>query len=261
MAKPRRRRLKLASTIFLSIYLLFIILPLLMVLMRSFIDIWPWPQIIPDATNTRAYQEILGERSEFTSILVQTILIAILSSGLAVIVATMAARALAFHRFRGRELFRFGTILPFLVPQTVFAMGVQVLFLRTGLANTVLGVVIAHAILALPYATAIMLDVTEAVGKRLEEQAHVLGASNLRAFLRVSLPSLVPGLLSAATLSYLISLGSYFVTLLIGGGKVNTVMLMIFPFIASSDRTLGSAYVVIFLVASLAVFLVFELAC
>jgi putative spermidine/putrescine transport system permease protein len=260
-SRPHRRpqRLKLASALFLTLYLLFILVPLLVLLVRSFTNIWPWPEIIPELLSADAYGEIFGPRSQFPGVLAQTLVIAIATSFLAVLVATLAARALALYDFAGREVFRFGTILPFLIPQTVFAMGIQVLFLKVGLTSNMTGVIIAHSILALPYATAIMVDVTEAVGKRLEEQAQVLGANSPRMLLHVTLPSLLPGLMSAATLSYLISLGCYFVTLLIGGGKVNTVVMMIFPFLTSSDRTLGSAYVVVFLVASLAIFLLFEL--
>ena len=69
------------------------------------------------------------------------------------------------------------TILPFMVPATVFAMGVQITFIKMGLNNTVTGVILAHLICSLPYAVRLMMDGTEAVGNRLEEQARVLGAS------------------------------------------------------------------------------------
>jgi putative spermidine/putrescine transport system permease protein len=238
---------------------LFIFGPLVLLFVWSFTDRWPWPNLVPDSASLRGYETVFSPYSDFGVVLVRTLAIAIMTSLLSVLVATLAARALVTHRFWGREVFRFATILPFLIPQTVFAMGVQVLFLRIGLANTVGGVVIAHTILALPYAVAIMVDVTAAVGTRFEEQAKALGANPLKTITRVTIPCLLPGLLSAAAMSYLISIGTYFVTLLVGGGKVSTVMLMMFPFLTSSDRTVASAYAVIFLVASLAVFLIFEL--
>jgi putative spermidine/putrescine transport system permease protein len=230
-----------------------------MVFVWSFTDLWPWPNILPQEFSLRAYERIFSVRSGFFSTLLLTITIGIATSLLTVLVATMAARTLVHHAFRGREAFRFGTILPFLVPQTVFAMGIQVLFFKIGLANTVLGVVIAHSVVALPYAVSIMVDVTAAAGTHLEEQARALGATNLRMFRFVTMPALLPGILSAAVMSYIISIGNYFVTLLIGGGKVSTVMLTMFPFLTSDDRAISGVYVVSFLVLSLVVFLIFEL--
>ena len=137
-------------------------------------------------------------------------------------------------------------------------MGVQVAFIRAGLAGTVAGVVLAHSIVALPYAALIMADAMEAAGSRLEEQARVCGAGGARAWLTVILPMLSPSLLSAASMSYILSFSQYFLTLLVGSGKVKTLALVMFPYLASGDRTIASAYGVVFIAATLAVFLLFE---
>lgn len=94
------------------------------------------------------------------------------TAALTTAVATLAGRALSHYRFFGREALRFAVLLPFLIPATVFAMGVQVALIRAGLAGTVAGVVLAHSIVALPYAALIMADAMEAAGSRLEEQAR-----------------------------------------------------------------------------------------
>ena len=62
-----------------------------------------------------------------------------------------------------------------MVPVTVFAMGVQIVFIKMRLNNTITGVIIAHLICSLPYAVRLLTDGTQAVGMRLEEQARVLG--------------------------------------------------------------------------------------
>ena len=59
-------------------------------------------------------------------------------------------------------------------------------------------------------------------------------------------------------MSYILSFSQYFLTLLIGGGAVKTLALTMFPYLASGDRTIASAYGVVFMVATLAVFLLFE---
>lgn len=249
----------LASRVFLAIYFLVVFVPLATVLVWAVVDRWPWPNLLPDGFSLRGIQEIFNDYSPNGEVLLTSILIAVCTSVLSVVIGILASRALVHYDFPGKTLFRFSAVLPFLVPTTVFAMGTQVAFLKLGLANTAVGVVIAHTIVALPYAVLILYDVVEAAGKRLEEQAQVLGANLWQRVRYVILPSLVPGILSALSMSYIISFSQYFLTLIIGGGRIKTFAVVMFPFLASGDRTIASAYGATFLIVNLAVFLLFEL--
>ena len=60
-------------------------------------------------------------------------------------------------------------------------------------------------------------------------------------------------------MSYILSFSQYFLTLLVGSGKVKTLALVMFPYLSSGDRTIASAYGVVFLAATLVVFFLFEL--
>ena len=145
-----------------------------------------------------------------------------------------------------------------LVPGTVFAMGIQLVMLKMGLADKIAGVVLVHLVCALPYCIAIMGDVTRAVGIRLEEQARVLGATPLRAFFAVTLPALIPGILSSMSMGFILSYSQYFTTLMVGGGRVKTIALVMVPYIQSGDRALASAYSVAFVGSAMMVFFIFE---
>lgn len=257
--KARRRNHAWVSRVFLIVHLICVLLPLGVIVAWSFTASWPWPDLLPQQLSSRGLVELFLSRQGLGPVLAQSIAIALASALLATIIAACAARALAFHDFFGKELFRFATVLPFLIPSTVFAMGIQVLFIRAGLANTAVGVVIAHTIVALPYAIAIMSEVTIAAGQRLEQQARVLGASSLRTCLHVQIPQLLPGILSAASMVYIISFSQYFLTLLIGGGAVKTLATVMFPFLTSGDRTIASAYGLVFLLSTLMVFFLFEM--
>ncbi|MCB7037416.1 ABC transporter permease [Eggerthella sinensis] len=236
-----------------------VLAPLGVVVAWACTSAWPWPDLVPSSFSARGLEELFAPSQQLVPTLVRSVGIALAVALVATSAATLAARALVHHAYVGREVFRFATVLPFIIPSTVFAMGVQMAFIRAGLAGTFVGVIVAHAIVALPYAVVIMVEVTEAAGSRLEEQARTLGAGPMRAFFEVQLPLLLPGLLSAATMSYIVSFSQYFLTLLVGGGAVKTLALTMFPYLASGDRTIASAYGVVFMVATLAVFLVFEL--
>jgi len=137
-------------------------------------------------------------------------------------------------------------------------MGIQIVLVRMGLSDTLAGLVLVHLVMALPYCILVMTDITHAVGDRYEEQAAVLGASPLRAFWLVSLPSLLPGILSSLSMGFILSYSQYFTTLLAGGGRIRTIATVLVPYIQSGDRPLAAAYSAAYVMSALLVFAVFE---
>ena len=174
-------------------------------------------------------------------------------------IVLLTARAVALYRFAGRELVRFGSFLPLLIPGSVFAIGIQLVLLRLHLADTVTGVLLVHLVAAVPYSIIILLDVTTTLGDSLEQQAAVLGAPPLRAFCSVSLPQLMPGVLSSFSMAFILSYSQYFTTLIVGGGRVKTISLVLVPYIQSGDRALASVYTVAFVGSALLIFFLLEL--
>lgn len=261
-AEKRTRRAQKGgrvSKLFVAIHIAIVLLPLVVIALWACADSWPWPNLLPEELSTRGIEQALfANRGEGLAVMGQSIAIAFATAALTTLVAALAARAICVHAWVGRSTYTFMLMLPFLIPTTVFAMGVQVLFIRAGIARTVAGVVLAHTIVALPYAVTIMIDITKAVGTRLEEAARTLGAGPLRTFSSVTAPALLPGILSAMSMSYILSFSQYFLTLLIGGGAVRTFATVMFPYLSGGDRTIASAYGILFILATFAVFLLFE---
>lgn len=235
-----------------------ILFPILITVVWIFTERWPWPDLLPEVFSLRAVKEVWGRKEQLSSMLLSSIGISSAVGILSVIIGTMTARALTCHTFAGKRLLHFLTILPFMVPATVFAMGVQITFIKLGLNNTVTGVVIAHLISSLPYAVRLILDGMEALGTGLEEQARVLGAGAVRAFFKTTLPLLSPVLVSALCMAYVVSFSQYFLTLLIGGGEVKTFTIVMVPYLQSGDRNIACIYSGLFLAATMLVFVIFE---
>lgn len=235
-----------------------IIIPFTVITVWSFTGRWAWPRLFPESFSLRGVQELFGGYSGALQVLCSSILISLVVAFLAVIIGMMTARALVFYDFHGKELIRFGAILPIIIPGTVFAMGIHVILIRLGLADNVCGVILVHLICALPYSIKIMTDNTAAFGRRLEEQALVLGAPPGIVMTNITLPSLLPGIISSASLAYILSFSQYFITLIIGGGKVKTFSMMMVPYLQSGDRTIASAYSLVFVGSALLIFIIFE---
>lgn len=236
-----------------------IMLPAITLLIWIFTERWAWPDLVPQVFSMRAVGEVAGRKVQLFRVFSSSVLISTIVAMLSVVIAVMTARALVFYDFAGKKLVSFLTILPFMVPATVFAMGVQVTFIRLGLNNTVTGIVIAHLICSLPYAVRLLMDCTQAVGMKLEEQARVLGASAFQAFLHTSLPMMTPVMLSAMSMAYIVSFSQYFLTLLIGGGNVKTFTIIMVPYLQSGNRNIACIYSAIFLGVTLVVFGTFDL--
>ncbi|NLY86132.1 MAG: ABC transporter permease subunit [Tissierellia bacterium] len=240
--------------LFLYITVFAILAPMVIITLWAFTNQWSWPSLLPTSYSLRAIKEIFAPYGNVFPILLSSIFLSLTVALLSAIIAIMAARAVVFYDFFGKDLIDFISMAPNLVPSTVFAMGIHVAFIKMSLANTPLGVIIVNLIYTLPYTINIMKNLTESIGKDLEQQAYVLGASPWKAFLHISFPLLLPGIIASITMAYIISFSQYFVTLLIGGGKVMTFSMIMVPFIAKGDRTLGSAYALVFVLSTLIVF-------
>lgn len=244
----------------LAVTAVLIFLPVIVILIWSVTARWPWPELLPESYTLRTMEELLFGSHKLAEILISSIVLATIVAILGTVIGMMTARATEIYRVRGRRAVGIAALLPLIVPGTVFAMGIQVSLIRMHLNDTIAGVVLVHLVAALPYCVTIMMDVTAAVGNSLEEQAAVLGATPLRSFTDASLPQLMPGILSSASMAYIISYSQYFTTLLAGGGKIKTLALVLVPYIQSGDRALASIYSVIFVGSALIVFFLLEAA-
>ena len=242
----------------LAVTVICILLPMAVIAVWSVTGRWPWPNLLPESWTLRTLEELFFGSAKLPQLLMSSISLAAAVAALATAISILTARATEFYRFPGKSVIRFCGMLPLLVPGTVFAMGIQLVMLRLGLADKIAGVVLVHLVCALPYCIAIMGDVTRAVGVRLEEQARVLGASPIRAFFAVTLPALIPGVLSSMSMGFILSYSQYFTTLMVGGGRVKTIALVLVPYIQSGDRALASAYSVAFVASAMIVFFIFE---
>lgn len=246
------------TNIILALFGTGVLFPVAVMIVWTFTERWAWPDLMPQIISLRAVREIFGRSEALAAIFLSSIIISTIVAVFSVVIGTLTARALVLYEFKGKTIIYFLSVLPFMVPATVFAMGVQITFIKMGINNTVLGVILAHLICSLPYAVRLIMDGTAAVGDKLEEQARVLGASAVQGFVKVTLPLLVPVILSSFSMSYIVSFSQYFLTLLIGGGRVRTFTIVMVPYLQGGNRNIACVYSVVFLGVTLIVFTIFE---
>src|SRR4029453_19523511 len=151
------------------------------------------------------------------------LMVATVVTVLALIMAVPLGYALARLAFRGRTVVLLLFLLPQAFPQLpVFASATRE-FYRWGLAGTIPGVVLVHLVGGLFFAVWTMTAVFRSIAPELEEAAWNLGASATRAFVGVSLPLALPGIVASAVLVFLYSLDEFTGTLLVGAPFVTTL--------------------------------------
>ena len=239
----------------LAVLVAFIVLPLIPVAIWSVSATWFYPDLIPARFDLRSWEYLFSPNSKVIPAFMTSLTIALIVAIIASLIGLSAGRAMGLHSFRGKRLVFFLVLAPEIVPPLTVAMGNQVAFIRLGLADTLLGVVLVQLVPTIPYVTLVMSAVYANYDLNYEAQARVLGASPLRAFFHVTLPAVFPGLVVAALFAFLIAWSEYIMTLLIGGGVVQTLPLLLFAF-ATSDLSVASAVCLIFVAPALLILLV-----
>ncbi|ELZ02851.1 ABC transporter permease [Natrialba asiatica] len=177
---------------------------------------------------------------------------AALSTVASVAIGLPAAYVLANYEFYGRRTLRSLTILPFVLPGIMVAVGFYAMFGRTGTLNSVLGavgigpfafietsplavVILAHAFYNAPLVARVTVAAWESVDVRAVETARSLGASKRRAFRDVVVPQLAPAVLTGALLTFIFTFMTFPIVLALGGLQLATVEVWIYDRIQNLD--------------------------
>jgi spermidine/putrescine transport system permease protein len=160
-----------------------------------------------------------------------SIIVALSATVLSTLLALAAAVGMAGRDFRGQHLVNGLIGLPLLVPEIVTAVASLLFFLSIGLELGLHTVIIAHIVFCTPFAYLPIRARLEGLDGRLLEAAQDLYATPLKAFWRVTLPLLMPGILSGAMLAFIISLDDFVITFFVAGAGATTLPVYIFGMI------------------------------
>jgi spermidine/putrescine transport system permease protein len=136
-------------------------------------------------------------------------LIAAATSVGAVFLGVLASLALVRRAFRAKPLVSALLLSPLVIPYLVFGIALLLLFHTLGVPNGALTVVIGHIVISLPYTILVLVPRLEQIDASLEEAAYDLGASRLRTFRSITLPLILPAVVSALLIAFTTSFDEY----------------------------------------------------
>jgi multiple sugar transport system permease protein len=160
------------------------------------------------------YQTLLNE-TPFLKYLRNSIILSTSTTFLVIVVAVLGAFSLTRFAYRGRERIALLVLTTYLLPSVVLVLPLYLMMVRVGIANSLFSLVVAYTTFALPYALWLLRSFMSSMPEELEWAALVDGASRLGAFFDVILPQAIPGIISTALFTFIVTWNEYFYALIL----------------------------------------------
>lgn len=200
---------------------LFLVVPIIVIAVLS-LSSSRYLEFPPPGYSLRWYKALAADHSWRESLLV-SFQVAMAVTPLATVLGSLAALGLARWPRGGRDLWLSYLLTPMVVPSIVTAVGTLLLYSRMDLTESWYGLVLAHTVLAIPLVTLSVFSSLHGVDPSLELCARTLGAGPVRAFLTVTLPLILAGVLTGAVFAFITSFDELVVAMFITGTKTVTL--------------------------------------
>lgn len=169
----------------------------------------------------------LIEQTSFLKNMGDSLIIAGGTVVIGLIVSVTAAYAFSRFRFRGRKLLMMQFLLINMFPMVLLILPLFVLMRRFGILDTHIGLILANATVAIPFAVWMLTSYIAAIPKSLDEAAMTDGCSRLTALRKVVLPLTMPGIISTGIYIFITAWNEYLYALTLGGRNVRPVTVAI----------------------------------
>jgi putative spermidine/putrescine transport system permease protein len=189
----------------------------------------------------------------------RSLIIATAGAALAVAVALPLAYVLRAYKVRLAPVLYSLGILPFLLPPVISALGAQVFWNATGHVGRIENVILAHAIFFSPLPLVTISLAMETLDPALPEAAQTMGANPRTTFRTVTLPLLVPSMITGYAAAFVLSLNEYIIAFLVAGFAVETLPIKIFNSLRYGFTPTIAAVTVVFILVATTVFSLFAL--
>lgn len=219
----KRALLWLAVGLFLFLYI-----PILILIIYSFNDssqIGLWTGF-----SLRWYGELFRNQAVLDALKL-SLWVAVWSTLISTFLGTLTALALERHNFWGKITYDAILYLPVIIPDIVMALSTLLFFVVLGVALSKYTILIAHVAFNISFVAIVVRARLADMNSTLEEAAADLGANEWQSFRRVTLPLLMPGIISGALLAFTLSLDDFVITFFVAGPGSTTLPVRVYSMI------------------------------
>ncbi len=205
--RPKRSRpgIGLVGGIALALIVLFELIPFYWVLITAFkttVQYTTFTSIFwPEPWSLEQFEVLFGPTRAFGLWYQNTVVVAVVSTVVSVIVASLGAYGLTRLRWRGANFFSSMVLIAYLMPPVLMFIPIYQIFSALHLTNSLAGLMVAYPTFSLPFATWLMMGYYASIPRELEEAALIDGCNHFQAWYRIVLPLAAPALLAASLFS------------------------------------------------------------
>ncbi|MCJ7690788.1 MAG: ABC transporter permease subunit, partial [Clostridiaceae bacterium] len=165
-----------------------ILFPMMLVLLLSMFSYYRYPLLFPEKFTLGLWKNTVLGNSQFYLSVLNSIVIGTLNGMLATLVGIMTARAIVKYKFFGDKVVKIFFSIPLFIPSIALFMGVHLVMIKLHLINSLSGVVLAHMLVSVPYATNIFISFFLGINPDMENVARTMGCKQTRIYTKILLP-------------------------------------------------------------------------
>ena len=217
------------ALIFHALFIAFVLAPIVIVCVVAFTP-EGYLSLPTNGPSLRWFRAI-ADYPEFVRAFRDSLWLAAISSTVSVLLAIPAALSIARYRFAGREAVLAFFMSPLMIPHVVLGIAFLRFFNIVGLGGTFLGLILSHIVIVMPFAVRLVLAASTGMDRAVEHAAVSLGASPFTTFRRVTLPLILPGVVSGWVLAFITSFDEVTMTVFIASPSTITLPVRMFLYI------------------------------
>ncbi|MGX9389711.1 carbohydrate ABC transporter permease [Nitrobacteraceae bacterium UC4446_H13] len=235
---PRRLGLYVAALV-IAVYSAFPIYWMVVSSLREPTELLTNVSLIPNVLSLESYRNLL-ELTDYPRHFMNSVIVAVVAVLVTMVFSVMIAYAVTRQRIRGKKVIVGAMLYAYMFPPLLIAIPIFTILARLGLSDTLTGLIASHLTLTLPLGVWFLWGFFKSMPFELEEAAMVDGCTRLGAFLRVVLPLALPGLITVAIFSFLLSWTDYtFALVMIGSDANKTLPVGLASMVGSFDLRWG----------------------
>lgn len=209
---------------------LFLYLPILLLIVYSFNDSGRGASTVWQGFTLNWYGEVF-RNSRIIQATRVSLWVAFWSTIISTILGTLTAIAMERFRFRAKRTYDAILYLPIIIPDIVMALSTLLFFVLIGVSLSRYTILIAHIAFNISFVAIVVRARLADMDESLEEAANDLGANPWQTFRRITLPLLMPGIVSGALLAFTLSLDDFVITFFMAGPNSTTLPVQVYSMI------------------------------
>ena len=217
------------ALIFHTLFVIFMVAPIVVVCIVAFTP-EGYLSLPTNGFSLRWFRAI-ARYPEFVNAFWMSIGLGALSSTICLVIAVPASLALARYEFPGKAALSAFLLSPLMIPHVVLGIAFLRFFTQVGLSGTFPALLIAHVVVIFPFALRLTLSSAVGMDRSIEQAAVSLGAGDWTVFRRVTLPLILPGLISGWALAFIQSFDEVTMSIFLAAPGIETLPVRMFLYI------------------------------